>query len=308
MNDDSIRLWAKTLNQDSRVLVTGASGWFGKTAVEMCRRAHIRCLAITRVPKSIAEDENVTVRDWNEKFVEEFKPTDVIDCAFQTREKLSEIDLNDFITQNEMLIGRVKWLSGLESVQRVLTVSSGAAVYPNDALLLPVEANPYGFLKRKAELVMAESAKDFGVASVVARAWSVSGGFCGKTSVFAFTDLLVQTFNGDVAIKATKNVWRRYVSVEDLLAVSLASSQLGKCVIVDSGGELVELEDLALKMASNVNPNAKVNTGRPKNDPDDAYFSDVRVWEEAVMKTGYIPLTLDQQIQNVARALALTNL
>lgn len=305
LNAYAVESWAVTLGSDARVLVTGSNGWFGRTAVELCRRARINCLAITRDPSEIVTDEYISAAVWDETGIKAFDPTDVIDCAFQTREKLSSLDLQEFVGQNEMLINRIKWLASLESVKRVLTVSSGAAVYPDDAFLNPIEENPYGYLKRKAELVMAECAEEYNVASVIARAWSVSGGFCEKKSVFAFTDLLEQTFNGKVAINATKSVWRRYVAVEDLLALSMASSQASQCITIDSGGELVELEDLAIRMASNLNPQASINTGRTKTEPDDAYFSDVRIWDNAVMKTGFVALSLDEQIQNVARALSL---
>jgi nucleoside-diphosphate-sugar epimerase len=233
---------------------------------------------------------------WNAQAVKNFAPTLVVDCAFLTRDLVATMSLDSYRKSNEMLTEAMLTAVGLDSVERAITVSSGAAVYPNDALSEPMEKNPYGWLKRQAESKLAHAAARAGKRAVIARAWSVSGAFVRKTSSYALSDMVNQARDGAIHIRADVPVFRRYVSVEDLLAVSLANAVTPGATVIDSGGQLLEMAELAAAVVRVVNPAATITRADLGVGEADRYFSDSTSWNEACSRARFVPHDLDGQI------------
>ena len=299
LNPEAVKLWASQLRDDDRILITGASGWFGKTALELCKSVQIPTFATYRkLPDQISKGP-IYSGVWDEHQITQFAPTIVIDCAFITRELLKSMSLSDYISENSRLINNLIWATQLNSVSKTLTFSSGAAVFPRDASLSPVELDPYGYLKRQAEKRLKQTTDALGTNSVVARAWSVSGTFCTKFDVFAFTNIIKQALTGKIEIQASKKVFRRYVSIEDLLAVSFGKMSFSQFDVIDSGGELKEIYELALEVRNIIDPNIQV-VRKPISDlNDDLYYSTNETWEIACKQLGFTPLSLQNQIKQV---------
>jgi nucleoside-diphosphate-sugar epimerase len=141
--------------------------------------------------------------EWDLDRVRGFAPTVVIDCAFLTRDLVGTMPLEDYLARNRQLTERMLQAAALESTRRVVTVSSGAAVFPVDALSQPIDVNPYGHLKREAEEALGSLATDRGVSAVVARAWSVSGSLVQKPRSYALSDMILQAAAGGISVTAT---------------------------------------------------------------------------------------------------------
>lgn len=297
IHDEARQLWSRSLSDDDRVLVTGASGWFGRTTCALLDGLQLPVLLTASTAKAI-EVAGSTFRcePWDWAAIAEFGPTVVIDCAFLTRDRVADMDLAGYVAANEALTGNMLDASALSSVARVVTISSGAAVYPGDALEGTVEDNPYGYLKRRAEEDLAALALERGISSTVARAWSVSGAFVQKPRSYALSDMLAQAVDGAIRIRAGHLVYRRYCSVEDLLAVALASARGGATKVVDSGGPLVEMGDLAEVVARTVGTNARISREPMTDDPSDDYYSNDAGWVEACSAAGFTPAALDAQV------------
>jgi nucleoside-diphosphate-sugar epimerase len=184
-------------------------------------------------------------------------------------------------------------------VRAAVTVSSGAAV--TGASELPdAETNPYGYLKRVEEILSRSVAGAHEVALVVCRAWSVSGPFVTRPRDYAFSDLILQAAEGRVEIRAAHEVWRRYVGVDDLLAVCVSLALEGWSGDVDSGGPLVEIGELAGQIVAQLHPGARIDRPPLDGSTADRYHSDDHSWQQACRRLNHLPASLGEQIRAAA--------
>jgi nucleoside-diphosphate-sugar epimerase len=284
-----------------RVLILGATGWFGKTTLELLGPTNTNILSFPRSSTEGDAHQNSTQTGLEEEVLN-FQPSFLIDFSFLTRDKLSTMELSQFESTNQGLTERMLYLAKLPSVQKVLYVSSGAAIHPRDALETDFKVNPYGFLKRRAELQLEELVElEKGKKSVsILRPWSVSGRHVGDASKYLFSSLVSQALAGEIVLQASHPVYRRYVSVKDAINMGLANFRQGETSVLDTGGELIEARDLATLVRDVVNPSASILKSDHFSDEADMYYSDNSSWTSALREYQYEPLSLVQQIEAVA--------
>ncbi|MCV7074719.1 NAD-dependent epimerase/dehydratase family protein [Mycobacterium szulgai] len=300
VSDGARALAAQSLGED-RVLVTGASGWLGRTALDLIAPLGLPTLALASRPRIIkVGDREVELRAWDDREVAEFAPTVVLDCAFLTRDRVSDLPLDEYVATNRAQTDRLVYATKLPGVRLSLTVSSGAAVHPQDAFDAPIEDNPYGYLKREAEYCLQEAAAKSGAVPVVLRAWSISGAHVQKPRGYALGSMIQDADAGAIRITARRPVFRRYVLAEELLALGLAEGGVGPATI-DSGGELVEMDELAARVAAVVRPDAVITRGEVDPRDADRYHSDGQDWETRCQRWGLASVPLDRQIEITAR-------
>ncbi len=226
----------------------------------------------------------------------------VVNCAFLTREKVRDLGPDAYGALNRELTERFVRTIELPSVGSVVTISSGAAWTPDGGSPDPA-VNLYGHLKWHEEVSTESAATKAGKHAVICRAWSVSGPYVGRPRDYAFSDIVAQALVGDVTLSARHLVWRRYVDVADLLAVAVGHALGGRSGMFDSGGELVELGELAELAISILRPGARVHRETASGDADDHYHSDNASWESRCAALGRVPLPLREQIRLTADAL-----
>jgi nucleoside-diphosphate-sugar epimerase len=293
-------LAAQALGND-RVLITGASGWLGRTALDLLAPLGLPTLALASRSRIIRVSGcEIECRVWDDRKVAAFAPTVVLDCAFLTRGRVADMPLGEYVATNRALTERLVYATQLPDVRLALTVSSGAAVHPGDALDGPIEDNPYGYLKREAEHRLAEAAAESGAVPVVARAWSISGAHVQEPRGYALGSMIRDADAGAIRIMARRPVFRRYVLAEELLALGIAEGGVGPATI-DSGGELVEMAELAARIAAVVCPNAVVTRGEVDPRDPDRYHSDGQDWDRRCQRWGLASAPLDRQIEITAR-------
>lgn len=286
---------------DDRVLITGASGWLGRTALDLLAPLGLPTRALASRARTIrVGDREIECRVWDEREVSAFAPTVVLDCAFLTRDRVADMPLNDYVAANRALTKRLLHATQLPGVRLALTVSSGAAVYPHDALDGPIEDNPYGYLKREAEYRLVDAAAESGAVPVVARAWSISGAHMQKPQNYALGSMIQAAASGAIRITARRPVFRRYVLAEELLALGIAEGGVGPATI-DSGGELVEMGELAARIGAVLRPDAVISRDEVDPRDPDRYHSDGRDWQRRCQTWDLASASLDQQIEITAR-------
>ena len=275
------------LAADDRLLVLGGGGWFGQTLLHMVgSSAPIHATASSARPG---------LQIWNLARIRDFGPTVVANFAFLTRERIASEGVEEFTRANESLTQRFLEAISLPTVRAALTVSSGAAVTdPNE---------PYGRLKL-AEETSALSCVSSSLAVVAARAYSVSGPFVRRPQDYAFSEMVIQASEGYIQIRSPEPTFRRYVSVSDLLSVTLGTALSGRSGVIDSGGDLVEMADLAAHIVARVNPTAVVSRVPMTSEEPSIYASDNATWQFAVSARRFSPMGLDAQIDAVVQSLA----
>ena len=293
-------LAARVLGND-RILITGASGWLGRTALDLIAPLKLPTLALASQARVIhIGDVAVECQAWDDREVALFAPTVVLDCAFLTRDRVSDLPISEYAAVNRTLTDRLVYATQLADVRLALTISSGAAIYPHPARAGRIEDNPYGYLKQEAEDRLITATETSGAIPVVARAWSISGAHVQKTQNYALSSLIQEAASGVLKIRAQRPVFRRYVLAEELLAMGLAEGSVGPATI-DSGGELVELGELARRIAAVVRPNAVISRDTVDPGDPDEYHSDGQDWQQRCHRWGLASAPLDRQIEITAR-------
>lgn len=300
LSEASSKLILSHVPEKHRFIITGATGWLGRTIVALLSRAGHQLFLVGSHPRLVVIDKReYRVHSLNLEAIEKFAPSVLIDLAFLTREHLESTSKAHYRLVNENLIRQAMELFSLPSVSYAMFTSSGAAVYPSDALLGTYSENPYGYLKRMTEdLAMYTSAK-LGKKCVVIRPWSLSGTMVSKEYEFAFSSFVRQSFGKEINVKSRRPVQRRYVSAEDFLALSLAKlfANSDQSMVFDSGGELTSLVELA-RIVSNLQDHAVSvsSTRQTKEGLEDRYYSDNVQWKAECQLFDFEAETLVQQV------------
>ena len=303
LSRDAKRLAMSVITPADRVLILGAGGWFGRTSIDLVRGSGASLLAVASSSRSLTVNGfRVDTVVWDDDAVRSFAPTIVIDCAFLTHDRVKDLPLETYVAVNRGLIDNLVAAASSPGVRTVVTISSGAAVHPRDARESTLEANPYGYLKRESEEALRAAVDMSGTAAVIARAWSVSGAYPRNPRAYALGDMIAQARAGGIDISARPEVWRRYATADELIAVSLAVAVPGTTT-VDSGGPLVEMADLAEEVRAAINPAATIYRGSISGTPN-RYHSDGEDWVNACRSVGLAPLPLADQIQLTARGMS----
>lgn len=231
------------------------------------------------------------VQAWDRACARKFEPTWVVNFAFVTRERESQPGYQQV---NRELTSHLMWAMSLASVRKAITISSGAAVTEPES--------PYGALKLREEGEFLSEAY-LGQTAVIGRAYALSGPFVRRPHAYAFSDFIVQAQSGAISILANQPVFRRYVSAHDFLQVLILEAMAGGTRIVESGGPLVEMQELAAVIRDVVNPDATIHRPTLVSDEPLMYASDGISWEAVCARHGYTPLDLRQQVVDASLGL-----
>lgn len=297
---EAIRVASNYLLPSDRVLVIGATGWFGQTATALAQILKVPSRLIASTSRDFKIGEQIfSAYQWDEKQIREFSPTIVIDAAYITRDFVSTLNLNAYVETNRELTNRLLSISDIESVRKIITFSSGAAVvHDSTSFINPLKEDPYGFLKLETEKIIQKEFAQSQIDYSIVRAWSVSGALVTKVGGFAFSDLIKQASFGSMKVTASKRVFRRYCLVEEAIAVALTHSSRDDGIL-DTGGPLVELHQLAEIIKITISNDIVIEESPLLQEADDTYYSDGESWENVCEKSGLVTATLPEQIKHV---------
>ncbi len=293
-------LVSQCVNPSDRILILGYSGWFGSSALNLLKGTGAQILGSNSQGLKMLSDGPRNIYTSTFQGCKDFEPNIVIDSAFLTREKIQILGTENFISINKTLMDQALQMSELSSVERFIGISSGAAKGPITLTPTALTDDPYGALKSEYENLLMTSDLSVKGGLVLLRAWSMSGPHVKNRGLFAFFDLIDQSKNRIIKINSNAHVYRRYTDVEDLLAVGL-SSPTGGCVI-DSGGELIEIGELARTILEVLASPAEIHRHVTGID-DDHYYAHGNDWDKKASEVGLTPKTLREQIAYSAQKL-----
>jgi UDP-glucuronate decarboxylase len=308
--DESIRASGLTF------AVTGATGWLGRAACEVLTRAlgpeapdrlvpfasHARAEALdSGAPLSVRGLEDLPGCD-----------ADVLlHFAYVTREFAAERGVEAYVLANLSISCTVLDYIRIQRPSFMAYASSGAAATALARGETDIVADPYGALKLMDELALRRASADVGSRSLMARVFNVSGPWLMKPEAFALSDIIRQVdAGGPVRIRASHQVIRSYVDVEDLVSVMVAASldaALPADLQVDTVGEVeVEVGDLAERIRRVLGcDGVKVEREIDPSAPTDRYVGAGHEFASLARQVG-VPLRgLDEQIARTAQGMGV---
>ncbi len=309
INPFASKVFARHLSQFNRILVLGAGGWFGKTAIAMLEPDYFSEKSLSFIGRTARSEfvngREVMINTWDGNYLERLRPELVLDFAFLTRDFAKIWGVDRYRKLNGEISARLMEVAKFHSVKCVVTASSGAAVQANGPRNVAAGLDYYGSQKRDNEAELRRISDWRGTTIVTARAWSVTGGFVRQPTNYAFSDFIqsVHTKNA-ITIHSLHPVYRRFCSVEDFLALSVAETNIAGFTVVESGGPLLEIRKLAKRIAREIGDDrTEIDAPAPDSSEADNYYSDNQSWSRTVGKHSLRALTLPEQIRNVSEAL-----
>ena len=291
--------------------MTGAGGWFGKTALhvfeqtygpEDLRRRVIPFASRARQIDFGSDYGPVQALDLRE-IIDIPDPAGLLHLAFLTRDRVDEMGLNDYVAANRDITAQVAGLLRAHPTLPIVTTSSGAAA-ALDGIELDLEGNPYATLKKEEEnLLYRESRTRM---AVVFRVYAASGRFMRNAERFALGDFLLQAIeHQQLTLKSPCQVERSYVHVGTLMELSwllLMAPDPPGYQAIDACTDHISLLELAGLISQRENlpePQHKIDFRLPIN----FYGGDRKKFIEKLRARGLKAQTIAEQIEDTKRGL-----
>lgn len=301
------------MSGQERFAVTGASGWIGRTALELLAGA----LGTERFHEAVtgfaSEKRTVTLRDGTVAHLRPLDqltqlsppPTHLLHFAYLTRDRLNKVGLHAYIRANLTITATVVGAIDRFRPLGVYSTSSGAVYGSDGKFVTDVTANPYGALKYLEELTIRRAAEDVGCRSVVTRIFSLSGAYMTKPELYALGDLILQaSAGGPIVVRAGAPVERSYCAAADVVSVALTcllDSSVSNDLVFDSGGVVVEVGELARHVRSVLGrPELVIDRSWNPSGPPNRYVGDGAAMSALAAEHGLPVKSLDEQIRDTA--------
>jgi nucleoside-diphosphate-sugar epimerase len=146
---------------------------------------------------------------------------------------------------------------------------------------------------------------------VVPRIFNVGGPLINKHDSYVLSSVINAALSGaPIELHARRKVVRGYVALRDVLEVLfgwLLSSTMPEQLVLDTGGQLVEAEELAKRVLNVLHrPDLPIHRPPLGSEPDDVYFGDGAEFERLAGLQGVALSPLDDQIAETAAYLKQT--
>lgn len=253
-------------------IITGSTGWFGKTAIfEYWKLFGLDSLinnvcAFSSSSRDLRFDEfNYTIKTKPLEELENVKnPAGIIHTAFLTKDKIPQLGIHEYINTNKRIINLVSAYLKKNKTCPVIYLSSGAASKVKNLKNFNLENDPYAYLKKTEEQTLRELV--FNRMTFVFRVYAATGKFITIPSKFAFADFLLQAISKNkINIESEQKVIRSYVNIGCLfeLAWKILLDPLDngfhKIDACHDKTDLLSLSFLISKILGIDEPNYKIN-------------------------------------------------
>jgi nucleoside-diphosphate-sugar epimerase len=232
--------------QDARILITGASGWLGRETLCLLQRevGSLNGLNLTlsgSVEKSLdIHGESVKIVRTDDAIqVEAFDL--ILHFAFITQEKALSMGENAYADANIKLNESAVEIAQSSPHARQLVLSSGAAKLYLDKQLDSQSKSLYAKLKLDLE----EKIQD--ERTLTLRLWNTSGHHLGINPNYAISEFICSAKKNQ-SIDIRNNLKRSYIYSQDVIRASIQFLSEGGSGIVNSGGVITDLSNLATQI------------------------------------------------------------
>lgn len=302
-------------SDNRRLVIVGASGWIGRTAMDLLHEAlgadrfakRVVCFGSAKALLDISEGRRVQQQALADLPKLERVPTLLLHLAFQTKDKIAGMDPVHYAEGNRALSGAVRQVLDIIGVDRLFVASSGAAAFADDPAA-PADLRLYGQLKRQDEVLFSSWAEDRPAErrAVIGRIYNVSGPWINKHRTYALASFVLDALEGrPITVESPWPVARSYVAVRELLSVLFAAllAPEGQPVLrFETGGEALELAEVA-KVVAQVLGGTVARAAIEYSEPN-LYVGDNDQWQALLARCGIEHLPLAGQVAETAAWLA----
>jgi nucleoside-diphosphate-sugar epimerase len=289
-------------------VLTGASGWFGRTALwefeEMFGPEALRSqvLAFASSTKSIdfGSPHGPMQALPLSQLDQVDRPRGLLHLAFLTRERVVAEGLDAYIQQNLAITSAIAALLERHPAIPIITTSSGAAA-SLDGRPADLAGDPYATLKQEEELLWKCSSAHR--MAVVFRVYAASGRFLKNPSLFALGDFIRQAQTGQpITVKSPRPVIRSYVHVGTLMRLAwLMLNQplptgYRRIDAVDRTISLVDLAACVARLWGLPPPQSRIDI----NLSPDHYAGDSTAFSQLMERFGIQTPSLEDQIRETS--------
>ena len=289
-----------------RVVVTGASGWLGRAALELLAQSlgpgwpgRVEAFGGQARLLTLRDGAEIQQRPLSELGAMPPGPSLLLHFAYLTREKVADMSPDDYVRTNREITRTVLETGVRAGVERMVVMSSGAV---HAALAAPASPDPallYGRLKLEDEALFASFARGApGRRALAVRLFNLSGPYINKP--YALSSFIEQARAGHIGVQARSPVTRSYASAANLLGVALGhllSDEAEPFLCIETAGECeVEMGALAEAVRAVVNPSATIARAALDGSPADRYVGDGRVYRALMQRYGVTEDPLARQI------------
>ena len=294
-------------------MVTGANGWLGRSAISVLSERYAgkyQIYAVTRNKQSLSNFtyRNLHVISYDEIQNIEIPITGLIHTAFKTQSYITGSNSEEYRGENLAIL---KWLENFIEKKRpkwAISVSSGAAAgyleKKSKGLELSVK-DIYGELKALEEEIFLKSP----IQNVaIGRLWAASGRYMQNYRIYALGEFIEKALKFEnILLMSKKPVFRCYVDAEDFIDVILNCALTNSRTLIDSGGVLTSIENLAVRVVEET----ALRTGRSVeivignadiSESNQNYFPKSNRFNLLMERYGILGLTLEQQIERTSIA------
>jgi nucleoside-diphosphate-sugar epimerase len=286
-----------------KTIISGASGWLGTVLVsELISGGHSpkELKLISSYSKSMNVNNFKLKSETFETLSHVIEPDIYFDFAFLTRDKIVEIGANKFVEINKDIIQKSVDLIASTNPKAIVLSSSGA-IYKKGLNDHKDLNHLYSELKIYQEEKISEVCSKIGANLVICRVFNLSGNGMGSSGTYILSELIEKSLqNLDISIESNFKVYRRFCDVSQLIRLLITLGGLQKDLILDTGGELIEIRELAKLVIECLGSSSKLSFSEVlDNKSSDFYFSESNQYEQLLRDLiKEEPLAIKQQIYN----------
>lgn len=289
-----------------KILITGASGWLGRNSIKYFLRQGLNLedlILIGSNRRQILLDNEISVKIHTfqdfPRLLGDNKLEGVVHLAYLTRD-FAKNGVNEYIHQNSLISDEIVKIFEFKPLWFTY-VSSGAIYsnFENEIIEIDVNKNPYGYLKMQDEINFQRICELNSINISIGRLWGASGTDFINAEKYALGEFVLSALNGsDIKIKSSRNIFRKYCDSEQFMEICIKMAQTKTLTVFNSNGDLIEIGELAKKVAQIVNNNIQIF--RPTLDlnlGDDDYYPRDNDYFNIAKSLHLTPLTLEEQIK-----------
>jgi len=296
---------------NQKILLTGASGWIGKSFLEVYESTfgseitQANICATSSNKKEIKLESGTIIKTLllTDEINLNRKYSGIVHLAALTRDKVKNYDNSDYIYKNMELLSFT--LQALErGIDWLICVSSGAVFKSNKIEFENnLNSNPYGFYKRLEEIIFLNLQTRHNFTFICPRLWGGTGKDMKNHQNYAFGGFIKDAIEkNEISIKSGHRVYRKYIDTRELMNLCLKMVQNKETKIFNSGGPLIEIGDLA-KMISIELRGVKVVRNSVIEEKDDHYYPTDSEIDELFHNYNLKYSSIEEQIKNTIRSL-----